>query len=76
MPKFGRFELGQREPIETFEGDFMELERGHVKIMRGSPGMFLDIPCAEPIAVIHLTPGQSVREIKNTQRPQHGSLAR
>jgi hypothetical protein len=68
MPKFGRFELGKQQPIETFDGDFMDLERGHVKIMRGSPGVFLDVPCAETIAVIDLASGQSVKEIKNTQK--------
>ena len=67
MAKFGRFEFGKDEPVETYEGDSMAVQGGYVKILRGAPKKLFDLP-EEPIAVIHLAQGQSVREIKDAQK--------
>ena len=37
MPHFGRFEFGNEKPSETYKGDYMVLEKGYVKILRGKP---------------------------------------
>ncbi len=65
MAKFGRFEFKAESPAEVYEGDFMALERGYVRIFEGESGDI--IPSLIPprlIAAIHLDSGQSVREIK------------
>jgi hypothetical protein len=35
MAKFGRFECGGTQPIETYEGDFMRSESAYVRIFKG-----------------------------------------
>ena len=65
MAKFGRFEFGKTEPAETYEGDYMAMERDYVRIFEGQQGAVL--PSMIPprlVAAIHLDSGQSVREIK------------
>jgi hypothetical protein len=59
MAKFGRFESGMVEPVETYEGDYMALERGYVRIFEGDPA-----GSPRLLAAIHLDHGQSVQEIK------------
>lgn len=61
MSQFGRFEFGKDKASETYEGDFMSLEKGYVKILKGQPGMGPEIETVA--AVIHLDKGQSVREV-------------
>ena len=55
MAKFGRFEFGKTEPVETYEGDYMAMERGYVRIFEGELGAVL--PSMIPprlVAAIHL----------------------
>jgi hypothetical protein len=63
MAKFGRFGFGKKEPSETYEGDRIKLEKGHVKILKGAPDI-LDLQAEQLLAVIRLDRGQSVREIE------------
>lgn len=65
MPHFGRFEFGNEKPSETYKGDYMVLEKGYVKILRGKPAddLQIDFHTERLIAVIHLDKGESVREI-------------
>ena len=68
MKKFGRFEFKAEEPVEQYEGDFMEFEKGYVKIFEGSNRDFMPSlvqPCL--VAAIHLDNGQSVREMKGAE---------
>jgi hypothetical protein len=62
MAKWGRFECGSTEPIETYEGDFMRSESSYVRIFRGGDWFGKD-DFAELLATIRLSKGQSVREI-------------
>ncbi len=62
MAKFGRFENGQAEPIETYEGDYMRSEASHVRIFRGGPFCGKD-DFSDLVVTIRLGKAQSVREI-------------
>ena len=64
MAKFGRFECGSVEPIETYEGDFMRSESAYVRIFKGGDYFGRD-DFAELLATIRLSKGQSVREIES-----------
>jgi hypothetical protein len=64
MRKFGRFEFGKSEPVETYEGDYMALETGYVRIFEGDETFVSSLTKPRLIAAIHLDKGQSVREIK------------
>ncbi len=65
MAKFGRFEFGKNKPAETYEGDYMVLERGYVRIFEGQPAVLLpDMNPPRLVTAIYLDKGQSVREIK------------
>ena len=66
MTKFGRFESGASEPIETYEGDYMRSETNHVQIFKGAEFQGKD-DFAELAATIRLSNGQSVREIVPAQ---------
>jgi hypothetical protein len=69
MAKFGRFEFKSETPAETFEGDFIALESGYVRVFKSANGS--TIPDMNPprlIAAIHLDNGQSVREIKSEEQ--------
>jgi hypothetical protein len=67
MAKFGRYEFGKAEPTETYEGDYMALERGFVRIFEGNPDFVGPIATPRLVAAIHLDNGQSVREIKTVE---------
>jgi hypothetical protein len=70
MAKYGRFECGSTQPIETYEGDFMRSESSYVRIFRGGDWFGKD-DFAELLATIRLSKGQSVREIQEgTRRPK------
>lgn len=75
MAKFGRFENGGTEPIETYEGDYMRSQNSHVRIFRG--GAFLDSDqFADLVVTIRLGKAQSVREIESpAKKPTRGSNA-
>jgi len=64
MARFGRFTLGEEQPIEIYEGDSMKLEKGYVKILNGDPTF--DLHVQQLVAVIHLDKGQSVRQIDSS----------
>jgi hypothetical protein len=53
--KFGRFEFGKIEPMETYEGDYMAMERGYVRIFNGEPA---GINPPRLLAAIRLDRGQ------------------
>jgi hypothetical protein len=61
MAKYGRFGFGKIEPTETYEGDYMALESGYVRIFQGEPA---GMNPPRLLAAIHVDRGQSVREIK------------
>jgi hypothetical protein len=63
MRKFGRFEFGKPEPVETYEGDYMAMERGFVWIFEGDD-TFASMTKPRLIAAIRLDGAQSVQEIK------------
>ena len=66
MAKFGRFENGATEPIETYEGDYMRSEASHVRIFKGSP-IFGKDDLSDLVVTIRLGKAQSVREIVSAQ---------
>lgn len=66
MAKFGRFENGAAEPIETYEGDYMRSEASHVRISRGGPFLGKD-DFSDLVVTIRLGKAQSVREIVPAQ---------
>jgi len=70
MAKFGRFEFGKTEPAETYEGGYMALERGYVRIFEGEQSAFLlpDMTPPRLLVAIHLENGQSVREIRTEEK--------
>ena len=67
MAKFGRFENGATEPIETYEGDYMRSEASHVRIFRGGPFCGKD-DFSDLVVTIRLGKAQSVREIVPAQK--------
>jgi hypothetical protein len=67
MAKFGRFENGQKEPIETYDGDYMRSESSNVRIFKGGSFMGRD-DFADLVATIRLGKAQSVREIVSAQK--------
>lgn len=68
MAKFGRFEFGKPEAVETYEGDRMELDKGYVKIFRGERSVLHPHDEGDLVAVVHLDKGQSVREIETAKQ--------
>lgn len=64
MAKFGRYEFGKAEPTEVYEGDYMALETGFVRIFKGDSSFMDAMTKPRLVAAIHLDKGQSVREIK------------
>lgn len=60
MAQFGRFTFGKEQPDEIYEGDFMKLEKGYVKIFNGDQAFAI---LTDLVAVIRLDKGQSVRQI-------------
>ena len=59
MAKFGRFSAGKKDPVETYEGDFLEhVSDDCIRVMRDGGEM----PDAVH-AVIHLQKGESVKEL-------------
>ena len=62
MSKFGRFEFGKKEPSEVYLGDYMELEKSCVRILKGKPSL-IDMGMAQLVAAICLDKGQSVRKL-------------
>lgn len=74
--KFGRFESGASEPIETYEGDYMRSETSHVQIFKGAELWGKNDFFSELVATIRLTNGQSVREIKTAEEPKKPERAK
>jgi hypothetical protein len=61
--RFGLFWQGDNEPIEVHEGDFIQMTQPPIiQVIR--EGGYNDTPTA--VAFIHLSPGQVVREIRET----------
>jgi hypothetical protein len=59
MAKFGRFSAGEKDPVETYEGDSLEhVSDDCVRVMRDGGEM----PDAA-LAVIHSQKGESVRKV-------------
>ena len=59
MAKFGRFRDGEKDPVETYEGDFLEHVRDdYIRVMRDGGEM----PDAV-LANIRLQKGESVKEL-------------
>jgi hypothetical protein len=62
MAKFGLFERDDEQPILTYDGDYMRMEKAFVIIYRyTSP----DQGSAEQTANIHLDKGQSVKKLSD-----------
>jgi hypothetical protein len=70
MAKFGRFENGATEPIETYEGDYMRSESSHVRIFKGGQFMGKD-DFSDQVVTIRLGKAQSVREIESDGTAKH-----
>ncbi len=66
MAKFGRFEFGESEPCETYEGERMQVEKGYVKILRDGAGL-TDLQTEQPIAVVRLDRGQCMWRLKRSR---------
>jgi hypothetical protein len=59
MAKFGRFSAGEKDPVESYEGDFLEhVSDDCIRVMRDGGEM----PDAV-LAIIHLQKGESVKTI-------------
>ena len=59
MEKFGRFRNGEKDPFETYEGDFLEhVSDDYIRVMRDGGEM----PDAV-LAFIHLQKGESVKKL-------------
>jgi hypothetical protein len=59
MEKFGRFRDGEKDPFETYEGDFLEhVSDDRIRVMRDGGEM----PDAV-LAIIKLQKGESVRKL-------------
>jgi hypothetical protein len=57
--KFGRFRDGEKDPFETYEGDFLEhVSHDRIRVMRDGGQM----PDAV-LAIIKLQKGESVRKL-------------
>ena len=75
MAKFGRFENGEKEPIETYEGDYMRSEASHVRIFKGGPFMGRD-DFSDLVVTIRLGKAQSVQEIERAEEPKPEPMKR
>ena len=60
MAIFGLFKLGIPRPVETYEGDYIAVDEGSVKIWRDAKQA---TQSDRIVAVIELEPGYSVREV-------------
>jgi hypothetical protein len=59
MAKFGRFSAREKDPVETYEGDFLEhVSDDCIRVMRDGGEM----PDAV-LAIIHLQKEESVKEL-------------
>lgn len=59
MEKFGRFRDGEKGPVETYEGDFLEhVSDDCIRVMHDGGEM----PDAV-LAIIHLQKGEAVRKL-------------
>ena len=59
MEKFGRLREGEKDPFETYEGDFLEhVSDDRIRVMRDGGEM----PDAV-LAIINLQKGESVRKL-------------
>ena len=64
MAIFGHFEFKAKDAGATYEGDYMEMDKGYVSIFLGDRnGLGLEHR-PELVVTIHLDKGQSVRKIK------------
>jgi hypothetical protein len=62
MAKFGLFERDDEQPILTYDGDYMLMEKAFVKILKYTSA---DMGSAEQTANIHLDKGQSVKKLSD-----------
>jgi hypothetical protein len=58
--KFGRFDSGNKKPIETYEGDRIQVDGGYVKVLCNH-AEFMEPDGGNVVAAFHLSEGQSVR---------------
>jgi hypothetical protein len=76
MAKFARYELGKTEPLEIYEGDFMQCEGAYVKIFAGdeviSEGQSLNPP--HLLCAIRLSGGQRIAEMKVATNPEASNV--
>jgi hypothetical protein len=78
--KFGRFDSGKKKPIETYEGDRIEVDGGYVKVLRNHVE-FMEPDGGNLAAAFRLSEGQSVRVIparakkRKRKAKQKGALA-
>ena len=60
MAKFGLFEGAVQNPLQTFEGDYLEQNGAFVKVFENSKHSNVVDP---QVGAVHLEPGQSVRKL-------------
>jgi hypothetical protein len=60
--RYGLFYHGDDDPVEEYEGDSILLRQPYIEVARMGDRY-------EVVALIHLQPGQTVREIKDRRIP-------
>ena len=70
MAKFARYELGKTQPLEIYEGNFMQCDGFYVKIFAGEePSEFDPLP-PRLLCAIRLPGGQRIAEIGIATNPE------
>ena len=67
MKIYGLFSGGRKEPMQTYYGDEMVLNKEYVYLYRRERRQGSPIPKQVLVAAIHLGLGQSVKEISGSQ---------
>ncbi len=69
MAKFARYELGKTQPLEIYEGDFMQCDGAYVKIFAGDETVSEFSP-PRLLCAIRLSGGQRIAEIGIATNPE------
>jgi len=62
IAKFGLFKMGSLNPHSEYDGDYMQMEKEFVRILKHGAG---DFPTSELVAAIRLERGYDVRKISD-----------
>jgi hypothetical protein len=64
MPKYGLFSGNMKDPMQTYEGDSMAMDKEYVYIYKNEPSATGTSRRERQVAAIKLADGQSVKEIQ------------